>query len=213
MTARDEILARVRGALPERNPDQRLVEYEAIGREYHVGSGRSREETVELFRDRLKDYNAIVHRCAAGAVAECITAVLTARKKSGLLTPDGIDATWLPATHSFPRDGGLTYADMDSSEGVLTGCAIAIAMTGTIVVRHSPQLGRRALTLVPDYHLCVVEESQIVETVPEGIRRMSSLLPAPLTTISGPSATSDIEMIRVKGVHGPRTLEVILAGN
>jgi L-lactate dehydrogenase complex protein LldG len=127
--------------------------------------------------------------------------------------PLGIPNDWLPHGFLFQRDTGLNYQEIDKSEGVLTGCAVAIALTGTIVLRHSESEGRRALTLVPDYHLCVVHEQQIVETVPEGIAQMSAYAPAPITTISGPSATSDIEMTRIKGVHGPRTLEVILVAS
>jgi L-lactate dehydrogenase complex protein LldG len=99
---------------------------------------------------------------------------------------------------------------VDASEGVLTDCALAIATTGTIVLRHSAGEARRALSLIPDYHLCVVQASQVVETVPEGIQQMKAFANIPITTIAGPSATADIEMIRVKGVHGPRMLDVIL---
>jgi L-lactate dehydrogenase complex protein LldG len=139
-----------------------------------------------------------------------VAGILRARGKTGLLVPAGVPAAWLPEGFAFRVDEGLSYAELDASQGVLTACDGAIALTGTIVIAHTPGQGRRALSLVPDYHLCVVRLDQLVATVPEGMRRMAGLLPAPLTTISGPSATSDIEMIRVKGVHGPRTLEVIL---
>jgi L-lactate dehydrogenase complex protein LldG len=127
-----------------------------------------------------------------------------------LLAPPGIPEHWLPYHIEFTADDNLPYDVLDRSEGVLTGCALAIARTGTIVLRHSSEEGRRALTLIPDYHLCVVYGRQVVETVPEAIREMLDFGTAPITTISGPSATSDIEMTRVKGVHGPRTLDVIL---
>jgi L-lactate dehydrogenase complex protein LldG len=136
--------------------------------------------------------------------------VLSTHGKQGLLIPGGLPQSWLPAGFAFTPELGLSYAEMDRSEGVLTGCAAAIALTGTIIIRHSAEAGSRALTLIPDYHLCVVHAEQVVHTVPEGFRQLSSFGTAPLTTISGPSATSDIEMTRIKGVHGPRTLEVIL---
>ncbi len=203
MTAREEVLARIR-------KNQGGPADQSIPREYADSSLLSRAEVVEQFADRLRDYNATVHHCAASAIADVVSSVLHERKKSGLLIPAGLPAAWLPAGCTFRLDDGLSYAELDASEGVLTACDVAIALTGTIVIAHSPAQGRRALSLVPDYHLCVVHLDQLVATVPEGMRRMANLLPAPLTTISGPSATSDIEMIRIKGVHGPRTLEVIL---
>lgn len=210
MTAREEILGRIKRALPPQRAENRLDEYRSIVRGYRVGTGAGREAMIELFTERLHDYNALVHRCTEYDVPATIASILASRGKSGLLIPSEFPSDLLPSGFEFIRDRELTYADLDRSEGVLTGCAVAIALSGTIVVRHSPEQGRRALTLVPDYHLCLVHVEQIAETVPEGIRRMTALLPAPLTTISGPSATSDIEMIRVKGVHGPRTLEVVL---
>jgi L-lactate dehydrogenase complex protein LldG len=132
------------------------------------------------------------------------------RGKQTLLLAPGFPEEWLPASHSFVRDNGLSYVEIDRSEGVLTACALAVALSGTIVLRHSSAEGRRALSLIPDYHLCLVFEDQIVETVPEALRVMDSFATVPVTTISGPSATSDIEMTRIKGVHGPRVLDVIL---
>ena len=135
---------------------------------------------------------------------------MDSRGKRGLIVPHGLPAIWLPEDFAFVPDDALSYEALDRSEGVLTGCAVAIAATGTIVLCHSPAEGRRALSLVPDYHLCVVYEEQVVETVPEGIRNLRPHQSDPITTISGPSATSDIEMTRVKGVHGPRVLDVVL---
>jgi L-lactate dehydrogenase complex protein LldG len=117
---------------------------------------------------------------------------------------------WITLGLDFAIDHNLSYAEIDQAQGVITLCALAIAETGTIVLRHAAGEPRRAISLIPDYHLCIVFAAQVVETVPEGIRKMATLGSAPLTTISGPSATSDIEMTRVKGVHGPRTLDVIL---
>lgn len=209
MSARDEILSRIRSA--NEPGTNRAADYAALPRPYNQAIPASRAEMVELFAERLHDYNATVHRCTSEAIGETIAKALETRGKTGLLVPTGIPKEWLPDGLVFTEDHGLTYAQLDTSEGVLTGCAAAIALTGTIVLHHLPQNGRRALTLIPDYHLCVVYTDQIVASVPEGIRKMAALQPPLLTTVSGPSATSDIEMIRVKGVHGPRTLEVILA--
>jgi len=205
MTSREAVLANIRAA--KGGPAD-----ESIPRLYSASVDLSPAEVVEQFADRLHDYNATVHHCTVDAIPATIAGILQTRQKTGLLIPSGLPPEWLPADYAFRRDEGLSYADLDASQGVLTACDVAIALTGTIVIGHSPAQGRRALTLVPDYHLCIVRLDQLVATVPEGIRRMAALLPAPLTTISGPSATSDIEMIRVKGVHGPRTLEVILVG-
>jgi L-lactate dehydrogenase complex protein LldG len=126
------------------------------------------------------------------------------------MIPAELSRDLLPAGVAFVSDTGMSAIELDAAEGVLTGCTVAIAQTGTIILRHASAEGRRALTLVPDYHLCVVEADQIVETAPEAFRRLAALNPRVLTTISGPSATADIEMTRIKGVHGPRTLDVIL---
>lgn len=209
--ARSEIMGRVRRALQsDVSPAARSAGYAALPREYRAAPSLPDAERLELFADRLRDYDAMVHFCAISELPAAIAQALTARGKRGLLVPPDLPAAWLPAGFAFTPDAGLTYEAMDRSEGVLTGCAVAIALTGSIVLRHSPEQGRRALTLVPDYHLCVVHVDQLVETVPEGIRRMAAFGAAPLTTIAGPSATADIEMTRIKGVHGPRTLEVIL---
>jgi L-lactate dehydrogenase complex protein LldG len=152
-----------------------------------------------------------VLRCAEAGIASAVAHLLRDRGKRGLLVPKAIPAAWLPHEFEFERRDRWTYSELDGSEGVLTRCAIAIALTGTIVLHHSAEQGGRAVTLIPDYHLCVVFGNQVVETVPEGIQVASQLGPAPITTISGSSATSDIEMTRVKGVHGPRTLDVVLA--
>ena len=129
---------------------------------------------------------------------------INAAPTEGALAPEG-----KPRNFPFIRDENLSYETLDGSEGILTTCAVAVALTGTIILRHG-RSGRRAITLIPDYHLCIVRASQVVETVPEAIRELESPSRSPITTISGPSATADIEMTRIKGVHGPRRLAVIL---
>jgi L-lactate dehydrogenase complex protein LldG len=210
-SAKEEILGRIRRAI-NRPEDTRTSDYEAIQRSYIQAGTCDRDRRIELFSDRLRDYGSGVYRCQPNQIAPCVGYVLSQRGKRRVLVPVGFPEKWLPVKFEVVRDSGLTNQEMNDAENVLTGCALAIASTGTIILRHSPEEGRRALTLIPDYHLCVVFEDQLVETVPEGIRAMSVFGSAPLTTISGPSATSDIEMTRIKGVHGPRTLDVLLVG-
>ena len=207
--AREDILSRIR-QLAGGSAQTRARDYDAIPRTYVQNGTRDEAQRVELFFGRLRDYDSAVYTCRLSEIASSIGQILGARQLRRLLIPTAFLPEWLPAGLEFVSDNALTNLGMDSADGVLTGCALAIASTGTIVLRHSAEDGRRALTLIPDYHLCVVFENQIVETVPEGIRAMSPFSTAPITTISGPSATSDIEMTRIKGVHGPRTLDVLL---
>ncbi len=188
------------------------AEYASISREYCRRGALSSEERVELLASRLLDYEAGVYRCAVPDVGATVAAAIRARGKSCLLRAASFPEAWLPSGYRFPFAHGLSYEELDKSEGVISACAAAIASTGTIVLSHGPQDARRAMTLIPDYHLCVVLTEQVVETVPEGFARLRGLESGPLTTVSGPSATADIEMTRVKGVHGPRFLDVILAG-
>jgi L-lactate dehydrogenase complex protein LldG len=206
--AKQEILGRVQRALGRQSLDAES-EYAAIARAYRQEGTLDSECRLNLFAERLQDYDAVMHRCLEENVAGKIAQVLASRNKRRLLVARDVPASWRPEGFNFVEDQGLRYSAIDHSEGVLTTCAVAIAVTGTIVLRHSSDEGRRALSLIPDYHLCIVRASQLVETVPEGIRIMRSFDRFPITTISGPSATSDIEMTRIKGVHGPRTLEVV----
>lgn len=209
ITAKSEILGRIRRGLGIQAAN-RTAEQAAIERKYVQTSALNEAQRLDLFAERLRDYDVRVYRCRESDLAAGIAQALTARHKHRLLVPEGIPSPWLPESFEFVRDRGLAYGEVDRSEGVLTGCLLAMASTGTIVLRHSPQDGRRALTLIPDYHLCVVHGGQVVHTVPEGVRKIRKFGKILITTISGPSATSDIEMTRIKGVHGPRTLDVIL---
>ena len=207
--ARDATLAKIRAALAaERGPV--AGEYAAIDRHYQRASALSAEQLLELFASRIVHYDGHVVRCDRAALPSAIAGAVASRAKTRLHRPADLDPTWLPPDVSFVPDGPLSLDELDRSHGVLTGCTVAIARTGTLILTHGPGEGRRALTLVPDYHLAVVFAEQIVETVPEGLQRAADRSPGLITTISGPSATADIEMTRVKGVHGPRTLDVII---
>jgi L-lactate dehydrogenase complex protein LldG len=206
--ARSLILGRIRDALGARPPA--ASEYAGIAREYRQGPTIDAEARIALLVDRLLHYQVGVHRCGRDGLPGCIADVAALRGRTQLVVPPDLPDDWIPPSVARLNDAGLTYADLDRSPGVLTACSLAIAATGTIVLRHATGEGRRALTLVPDYHLCVVFAEQIVQTVPEALRRISAMHPTLVTTISGPSATADIEMTRIRGVHGPRTLDVVI---
>jgi L-lactate dehydrogenase complex protein LldG len=138
--------------------------------------------------------------------------MLEERKAKRMVVPRGLAAEWLPGGVEFVVDEGLAAVKLDAVDGVMTGATLAIAETGTVVLQNVAGQGRRAVTLVPDYHLCVVRVEDVVETVPEAIGRLQATAGLATTFVSGPSATADIEMTRIKGVHGPRFLDVILVG-
>ena len=209
--ARSLVLGRVRDILGARTVDA-ATEYGAIAREYQQSAPLEEAARIELFVDRLQHYQVGVYRCERATLPRTIEQIRVDRDKSRLVIPRDLPREWLPPGLEAVEDTSLTYPELDRSDGVLTGCSIAIAATGTIVLCHGPIEGRRALTLVPDYHLCVVSEEQVVATVPEAIARLVQWKPPLVTTISGPSATADIEMMRIRGVHGPRTLDVVVVG-
>ncbi|MEU5099665.1 LUD domain-containing protein [Streptomyces sp. NPDC020996] len=211
MSSRERVLARVRRALAAAGQDETPYE-QAVPRDYLREHGdRSVEQTVELLAENLADYRAVVHRCAADELAATIGRLLSAHGSRTVLVPPGLDPRWLAATEAerVPDRAESTAHELDRVDSVVTGCAVAVAETGTIVLDGGPEQGRRRITLVPDHHVCVVRvPDQVVGSVPQALDRLD---PArPLTWISGPSATSDIELDRVEGVHGPRTLEVVL---
>ncbi|SFL15327.1 LutC/YkgG family protein [Geodermatophilus ruber] len=205
MTARDEVLARIRTALgPDRPPPE-------IARDYRTTDERTVAELLAVLTDRLEDYRATVLRCAPDAVAATVAAALDAGLGAGwdpasVVTAPGLPGPWRPG--GAAEDDGRPAAELAAFAATLTGVAVAIAETGTLVLDGSPLSGRRALSLLPDCLVCVVEAGQVVSGVPEALTRLDPA--APLTMVSGPSATSDIELNRVEGVHGPRTLLVVL---
>jgi L-lactate dehydrogenase complex protein LldG len=195
VTARDDILRSVRAAV--RDARRPVV----VPRDYARGG---RVANVDLFVERVADYRAKAVRCAAADVESRIAAVLPARAR--VVVPAGLP--W--AVPGSVPDDDLGAADLDGLDGVVSGATLGIAETGTIILSHGPGEGRRALTLVPDLHVCVVRVDQVVADVPDAVALLDPTRPT--TWISGPSATSDIELDRVEGVHGPRTLHVIVAG-
>ncbi|MFE5917704.1 lactate utilization protein C [Streptomyces sp. NPDC056468] len=213
MSSRERILGRVRRALADVPHDEKPYE-EAVPRAYvHEHGVRSVEETVGLLAENLADYRAIVHRCTAADLAATVAGMLAARGARTVLVPPGLEPAWLAASDAerIPDRTESTPHELDRVDSVVTACALAIAETGTIVLDGSPDQGRRRITLVPDHHICVVRvPEQVVSSVPQALERLDPI--RPLTWISGPSATSDIELDRVEGVHGPRTLEVVLVG-
>ncbi|MEU6182228.1 LutC/YkgG family protein [Streptomyces coeruleorubidus] len=213
MNSRERVLGRVRRALADVPPDDTPYE-QAVPRDYAREHGdRSVEETVELLAENLADYRATVHRCTDEELPDVLTRLLAERGSQTVLVPPELPPYWLKAVDAtrIHDRAESTPRELDQADSVVTACAVAIAETGTIVLDGSPDQGRRRITLVPDHHICVVRvPGQVVSSVPQGLERLD---PArPLTWISGPSATSDIELDRVEGVHGPRTLEVILVG-
>jgi L-lactate dehydrogenase complex protein LldG len=207
MNARDEVLSRIRTAISG-EPDPEPAAESDPG--YRTRGDLGLARLLDLLEERLTDYRASVRRAAPSELAAAVGAALTQRGARRVLVPSGLDLSDLPPGVEAVPDDGLIPQDLDAVDGVITRAAVAIAETGTIVLDGSPDQGRRAITLVPDYHLCIVHATQVVELVPEAIARLAPSAARPLTWISGPSATSDIELSRVEGVHGPRTLEVIL---
>ena len=195
MSARDDVLASVRRALADAETAK-----VAVPSGYRSRSGPA--DVAALFAERVADYRAVVERCAPREVEDRIVAALGPAAR--VLVPVGLP--WQVPGQT--ADADFTATELDGYDAVVTGSTLGIAETGTIVLTHGPTEGRRALTLVPDLHVCVVRVGDLVADVPEAVRLLDP--GRPQTWISGPSATSDIELIRVEGVHGPRSLHVIL---
>lgn len=205
MSTRDDMLARIAAALEgaDRIPPPQ--------REY--GATTPLPDIAATFVERVEDYRAVVERVNPEGITAAVAAALT--RATRVVVPPGLPREWVAALDGaevVADDGDLSPDELDHFDAVVTAAAVGIAVTGTIVLDHGPDQGRRALSLVPDVHVCVVRESQLVGDVPESIAPLRDAVDAgrPLTWISGPSATSDIELERVEGVHGPRTLHVLL---
>lgn len=206
MNARDEVLDRIRRALgstvqPEVN----------VPRAYRGAAAGPTDtaQAVDLLMDRLVDYRAVVSRCGSDEVSQIIDGILTRRGAHRVMVPTGFPDQWLPTTVGLVSDDPpLSPGELDLIDGVLSTTAVAIAETGTVVLDAGPGQGRRALSLIPDLHIAVVRGADVVRGVPDALTRLDAT--RPMTWISGPSATSDIELSRVEGVHGPRRLEVVI---
>jgi L-lactate dehydrogenase complex protein LldG len=206
MSARDGVLGRIRTAL---GPDRQLAP--EVTRGYRTVDDRPLPELLDVLTDRLEDYRAIVVRCLPDAVGPAVARALDAGLGAGWAAADlgvapGVPADWRP--DGSTEDDGRPAVGLTAFAASLTGVTVAVAETGTLVLDGSPVCGRRALSLLPDCLVCVVTSAQVVGGVPQALGRLDPV--SPLTLISGPSATSDIELQRVEGVHGPRTLVVVL---
>jgi L-lactate dehydrogenase complex protein LldG len=210
MSAREEILGRIRSSLAVRGEQPRS---DVVSDKYRERADLDRNEVQSLFCERVAEYTTTVTTASSRDLSQVLSKSCRKRRASRLLTPNDLPSAWQPTDVELCPDRGLTFPELASADGVITGCSVAIAETGTIVLDHGQTQGRRALTLLCDYHLCVVGGDQIVATVPEAIRSLARSATddhRPITFISGPSATSDIELRRVEGVHGPRALEVVV---
>jgi L-lactate dehydrogenase complex protein LldG len=215
VNAREEVLARIAAAYRAAPPAE--LSYSDITREYRTTSDLQATALTELLIDRLVDYRALVRQCRADDLGAEIANAFSNRGAQTVVAPTGLDPSWTRGfsgrvlTDGVSAVDQLSVSELDDVDGVITSCAVAIAETGTLILDGSSGQGRRVITLIPDYHLCVVFADQIVADVPGALVRLEAT--RPLTMISGPSATSDIELNRVEGVHGPRTLEVIIVQN
>ncbi|MGI4854450.1 MAG: LutC/YkgG family protein [Janthinobacterium lividum] len=216
--ARSAILGTIQREL-RRDPDLSAAEldespdaaYARIPRTYDRAGALPHEEMLELFFDRLRDYDAEILFTDDAGIATAVTQAMVEADETLLLVPDGVAEAWLPREGiRILRDHSLSIAELDEARCALTGCTVAIAMSGTVLLQHGAEQGRRAATLLPDHHICVIRRDQVVETIAEALPRLTEYRTAPITTIAGPSATSDIEMTRIRGVHGPRRFTAIM---
>jgi L-lactate dehydrogenase complex protein LldG len=213
-TSRQQILTRVRKATNSvaKPPAELLPAYSSIPRGYVRKGEMTVRACQERFIERLREYDAEVVETTPAELAATVAAQLTASGKKRFVAPAGLPPNWLAEGFDWKIDGDLSSAEIELAEGVVTGAFCGIADSGTIVLHHSASEGRRVITLLPDWHLCVLYASQVVETLPEYFDRCEQA-PVLATYISGPSATADIEMTRIKGVHGPRFLHVIVVND
>ena len=211
--ARTEVLRRITAAIggPDLLTPAEIEDARShLPRAYRMRGTMETTEVLALFEHRLLDYGACVERCSVAEIVPTLKGILERRAVRSMAVPSGFPRHWLPERLEFLNADSLGHRDLDRCNSVLTGATLAIAETGTLVLQSVADQGRRAASLVPDYHLCVVLVADVVETVPEAFRRLEGTNTLPTTFISGPSATADIEMTRIKGVHGPRFLDVLL---
>lgn len=223
--SRKQVMGRIRAATRNSaaTAEEAAADYEALPRNYVRHGQMSAEARLERMAERLREYDAEVTECEPSDIAAAIAAKLAASGRRRFVAPAGLPAEWLAEGFDWKIDRDLAASEVEQAEGVVTASFCGVAESGTIVLHHSATEGRRVITLLPDWHLCILKASQIVETLPEYFDRCAirdqrsetrdqgvAELPALVTWVSGPSATADIEMTRIKGVHGPRFLNVIL---
>jgi L-lactate dehydrogenase complex protein LldG len=208
--SRQAVLSSIRGPHARTNPELAAQEYAKISRAYDRSGALNAEQRLELFEERLIEYDAQVHRVTELTLPGAIASVLGERGAKRIVVAGGTPGGWFTPSIAVTEADSLSNIELDGFDGLVSGCTVAIALTGTIVLQNAPAQGPRKLSLIPDYHLCVVFAEQVVETVSEGFDRLSATATLATTFISGPSATADIEMTRIKGVHGPRFLDVLI---
>jgi L-lactate dehydrogenase complex protein LldG len=209
--ARSEILSAIRSAnRGAADPHRAEIQYGQIPRTYTQRSAVSRDQTLALFTERLIDYDAHVVTCTPDQLPSAIQDALQQHNASRVLIPADLPRDILPTGLPATPDTNLSAVELDHFDAAVTLCTLAIAETGTLVLQGLAGQGRRATTLVPDVHVCILRPEDVVATVPEAFERLASTATRPLTFVSGPSATADIEMTRIKGVHGPRQLHILL---
>ena len=216
MSSKEAILGRIRTALAD-VPDVAAADDVAVDWTYGLRPEGAADDMIGLFIERVEDYKAVVSWVTPDELPVRIANALTDHGVTSAVVPAGAPAAWHEAVEAagisvVTDDPALSHQQLDATGGVVTASRVGIAETGTIVLDHAADQGRRALSLVPDLHVCVISADQVVSDVPEAVVRLQPSIDArqPLTWISGPSATSDIELNRVEGVHGPRTLHVLL---
>jgi L-lactate dehydrogenase complex protein LldG len=201
--SRERVLERIRKANVRAAGPQ-----EAIPRGYDRNGTQDAAKALALFQERLRDYDARVFPIRRDEIAVRSAEILLAGNRTRIVVPDGLPMAWRADGPEWIPDHALSVDALNAVDGVMTAATLGVAVSGSIVLQHGPAEGRRVLTLLPDYHLCVIEAAQVVETLPEAFARLDAARPT--TFFSGPSATADIEMTRIKGVHGPRFLDVLL---
>jgi L-lactate dehydrogenase complex protein LldG len=217
--SKEKVLSRIRTALGRANKDEaRAFDAAEMKRDYQQKSELGREEILKLFAERVSEYRAVTEQLREDKLAERISRICEKEEIKKLVIPPGLEDGWtekLSGSVTSLQDelSPLSKEELNAADAVLTNCILGVAQTGTIILDAGPGQGRRALTLLPDFHICVVREEQVVGIIPEAIRKLDEIVRntgRPVTFISGPSATSDIELNRVEGVHGPRKLHVLI---
>ncbi len=210
--SRDAILTSIRSAI-KGSQHSYDSQHPPIDRSYQRAGSLDRQKCLDLFAERLREYDADVVFTDSANIQNALSKIVGVDPSPAIVpwvVAEGLPSSWLPSSDSLLWESKATVDDLNQCSGVVTTCTAGIALTGTIVMQHGPGEGKRQTSLLPDRHLCIVQSSQVVETVPQAFSILAPAATRPLTFISGPSATADIEMTRIRGVHGPRYLHVII---